>query len=314
MIFEWFSATFLSLLGALIIDRLVGEPRSWHPLSWFGKWVDSSRQQLQRPLADSASDQRRAGALAWGLAVIPWLAVLLIIFNFLPTALSWLLSTVVLYFCIGWQSLREHAQAIAFPLKKHDLETARTAVGHIVSRDTEHLTHEEIAKAGIESVLENGSDAVFAPIFWFFILGAPGVLVYRLANTLDAMWGYKTDELRYFGWFAARADDVLNFIPARLVVYTYALCGMVWGNGSRARRCARRQSLYWKSPNAGPVMAAGAGALGVQLGGDAVYFGKKESRPILGEGRDPNAEDVTQAIKLIDRGVIVWVILIYVLI
>lgn len=314
MIFEWFSATFLSLLGALIIDRLVGEPKSWHPLIWFGKWVDSSRLQLQRPLSDNETNQRRAGVFAWGLAVIPWLVLMLVSFSFLPSALSWLLSTVVLYFCIGWQSLREHAQAIEFPLIKQDLETARTAVGRIVSRDTANLTDEEVAKAGIESVLENGSDAVFAPIFWFFIFGAPGVLVYRLANTLDAMWGYKTDELKCFGWFAARTDDVLNFIPARLVVYTYALCGIAWGNGSRARRCARQQSLYWKSPNAGPVMAAGAGALGVQLGGDAVYFGRKESRPILGEGREPNADDVTRAIKLIDRGVMVWVILIYVLI
>jgi adenosylcobinamide-phosphate synthase len=314
MIFEWFSATFLSFLGALILDRLIGEPKSWHPLIWFGKWVDSGRLQLQRPLTDCESSQKRAGIFAWGLAVIPWLIVLFITFSVLPSALSWLLSTLVLYFCIGWQSLREHAQAIAFPLAKKELVKARTAVGCIVSRDTDNLTSEDVAKAGIESVLENGSDAVFAPIFWFFIFGAPGVLVYRLANTLDAMWGYKTDELKYFGWFAARADDVLNFIPARLVVYTYALCGMLWGNGARARRCARQQSLYWKSPNAGPVMAAGAGALGVKLGGDAVYFGKKESRPILGEGRDPNSDDVTRAVTLIDRGVIVWVVFIYVLI
>ncbi|MCZ2721003.1 adenosylcobinamide-phosphate synthase CbiB [Marinomonas sp. 15G1-11] len=314
MIFEWFSASFFSLFGALILDRLIGEPKSWHPLVWFGKWADSSRLQLQRSLDDRTFDQRRAGILAWCLAVLPWLLVLLVTFSLLPVALSWLLSTVVLYFCIGWQSLREHALAIELPLLKHDLDTARTAVSHIVSRDTQALTAEDVSKAGIESVLENGSDAVYAPIFWFFILGAPGVLLYRLANTLDAMWGYKTSELKYFGWFAARFDDVLNFIPARLVVYTYALCGMAWGNGSRARRCARQQSLYWKSPNAGPVMAAGAGALGVKLGGDAVYFGKKESRPILGEGRDPAVNDLTQAITLIDRGVFVWVILIYVLI
>ncbi len=314
MILDWFSATFGSLLCALIIDRIVGEPKSWHPLVWFGAWVDSSRLFIQKPLDSLVRDQKIAGALAWAMAVLPWLLVLLALFCMLPSNASWLVSTAVLYFCIGWQSLREHAQAIEEPLLQGKLAEARIEVGKIVSRDTENLTESEIAKASIESVLENGSDAVFAPIFWFIILGAPGVMLYRLANTLDAMWGYKTDEFIYFGWFAARVDDVLNFIPARLVVYTYALCGALHGNFSRAKRCARRQSLYWKSPNAGPVMAAGAGALGVKLGGDAEYFGKLETRPTLGEGRDPSVQDIAASIQLVDRGVFVWVALIFVLI
>ncbi|MFT2111237.1 adenosylcobinamide-phosphate synthase CbiB [Marinomonas sp. 2405UD68-3] len=314
MILDWFSATFWSLLCALIIDRVVGEPKSWHPLIWFGAWVDSARLFIQKPLDSVIKGQKVAGALAWGLAVLPWVFVLLTLFCTLSSSLSWVLSTGVLYFCIGWQSLREHAQAIETPLLKGNFKEARDAVGKIVSRDTDTLTESEISKASIESVLENGSDAVFAPIFWFVMLGAPGVLIYRLANTLDAMWGYKTEELINFGWFAARADDVLNFIPARLVVYTYALCGALHGNATRARRCARRQSLYWKSPNAGPVMAAGAGALGLKLGGDAVYFGKTETRPILGEGREPNVQDIAASIQLVDRGVVVWVILVLILI
>ncbi|BDX03969.1 cobalamin biosynthesis protein CobD [Marinomonas pontica] len=304
---SWISATGWMLVAALVLDRLLGEPKSWHPLVWFGRWVDLCRQYCQRPLEASASRQRSTGVLAWCLAVMPWGLILWVLLWVLPTFLDNILTVLVLYFAIGWQSLREHALAIyqplsSRPLTNEKLDEARLAVSYIVSRDTQNLDESAVAKAGIESVLENGSDAIFAPIFWFLLLGAPGVLLYRLANTLDAMWGYKTPSLLYFGWFAARFDDVLNYVPARLVVYSYAACGQ-W---HRALRSARQPSARWKSPNAGPVMAAGAGALGVQLGGEAVYFGKTESRPILGEGDKPQVKHLKEAILLVDKSVCLW--------
>jgi adenosylcobinamide-phosphate synthase len=311
--FGVFSTTSVILLAALVLDRLLGEPKSWHPLIWFGRWVDLCRQYTQLPLDASPLRQRIAGVLAWLIAVLPWLLILIALLYLSPDWLDNVLSVLVLYFAIGWQSLREHALAIYTPLSAsplnsenstEKLDEARLAVSYIVSRDTQNLDESAVAKAGIESVLENGSDAIFAPIFWFLILGAPGVLLYRLANTLDAMWGYKTESLLFFGWFAARFDDVLNYIPARLVVYTYAICG----HWHAAIRSSRRPSARWKSPNAGPVMAAGAGALGVKLGGEAPYFGKMETRPILGEseGDMPTPTHLKEAILLVDKSVVLW--------
>ncbi|AEF53575.1 adenosylcobinamide-phosphate synthase CbiB [Marinomonas posidonica] len=307
-IFDFISTNALILIIALLLDRLIGEPKSWHPLVWFGRWVDLVRQYTMAPQTAKAGQQKRAGVFAWGLAVIPWLLVLYALFWLLPTWLDRSLAVLIVYFAIGWQSLREHAFAIAEPLQKASqgdssgLQQARQAVGYIVSRDTQNLGEEEIAKAGIESVLENGSDAIFAPIFWFVIAGVPGILLYRLANTLDAMWGYKNNTFIHFGWFAARFDDVLNYLPARLVVFTYGACGE-W---HAALRSARRPSASWKSPNAGPVMASGAGALGIQVGGSAAYFGKMEERPILGEGEQAQPKDLVRAVELVDRSVYLW--------
>ncbi|MNZ78367.1 cobalamin biosynthesis protein [compost metagenome] len=162
-----------------------------------------------------------------------------------------------------------------------------------------------MARATTESVLENGSDAVFAALFWFLVAGAPGVVLYRLSNTLDAMWGYRNERFERFGWAAAKIDDVLNYLPARLVALTYALLGKT----ALALRCWQRQAPQWDSPNAGPVMAAGAGALGVALGGAAIYHGELHVRPDLGEGPAPGARDIERALNLVYGGVLLWLAL-----
>jgi len=299
-----FLASAVILLLALIIDRLWGEPKSWHPLILFGLWVDKCQSSCQIPLAWPAFSQRLFGVFAWLIAVLPLLLVWCLAEALLPRLILDVLAVLIVYFSIGWQSLREHGLAIATPLMKGNLAQARVAVGYIVSRDTQNLSESQVAKAGIESVLENGSDAVFAPIFWFLVLGVPGAILYRLANTLDAMWGYKTRKLLHFGWCAARVDDVLNYIPAKLVVFSYALCGKY----KNAMQAAQAPDARWKSPNAGPVMAAGAGALGLAVGGEAVYFGKTESRPILGKGDSPQAADLARAIKLVDKTLYLWLL------
>ncbi|MDP3038050.1 MAG: regulatory signaling modulator protein AmpE, partial [Rhodocyclaceae bacterium] len=156
--------------------------------------------------------------------------------------------------------------------------------------------------AAVESVLENGNDAVFGALFWFFVAGGAGALLFRLANTLDAMWGYRDARRVYFGWAAARIDDVLNFVPARLTALTYALLGRT----RDALACWRTQAPRWSSPNAGPVMAAGAGALKVGLGGTARYHGASEERPRLGSGAAPTFVDIGRAVTLVERGQWLW--------
>ena len=143
---------------------------------------------------------------------------------------------------------------------------------------------------------------LFRSLFWFFLLGGAGAVLFRLANTLDAMWGYKDERRVYFGWAAARIDDLLNFIPARLTALTYALLGST----ATALNCWRTQASHWSSPNAGPVMAAGAGALKVGVGGTARYRGQDEKRPALGAGAPPTAADINRAVTLVERGQWLW--------
>ena len=287
--------TALTMACAVLLDRLLGEPRRFHPLAAFGHYANWLEGRI-----NAGSARRLRGLLAWALALLPcWLLAFL--WWELP-ALRFFFDVLVLYFALGMQSLREHAQRIRLALQSGDLALARLRVGEIVSRDTSQLDEEAVSRAGVESVLENGNDAVFGALFWFAVLGAPGALLYRLANTLDAMWGYRTPRFFYFGWTAARLDDVLNFIPARLTALTYALLG----NTQRALHCWRQQARAWDSPNAGPVMASGAGSLCVQLGGAAHYHGVCEARPQLGAGEPPVAADLARAVTLVQRGVWLW--------
>jgi adenosylcobinamide-phosphate synthase len=168
------------------------------------------------------------------------------------------------------------------------------------------MTTTEISKATVESVLENGNDALFGTLFWYLIAGLPGALLHRLVNTLDAMWGYKTDHYLHFGWAAARLDDLLNWIPARLCALTYALLG----KRKQALSCWRRQAKSYESPNGGPIMAAGAGALGIRLGGPAIYHGKLKVKPFLGVGPEATPQDINRAVRLLNGGVLLWLVLI----
>ncbi len=293
--------TALAMFAAVLLDTVFGEPRRAHPLVAFGRLASRIEQLLH-------GDARWRGVLAWMLAVLPLVALCIGGVRWLDAVSPWLgwgVSVVVLYACIGLRSLGEHARPVIDALRADDLGLARAAVGRVVSRDVDALTSTQVAGAATESVLENGCDAVFGALFWFALLGAPGALFYRLANTLDAMWGYRNPRYRRFGWAAARIDDLLNLVPARLTALTYALCGRLL----RALHCWHTQAGAWKSPNAGPVMAAGAGALGVALGGPAPYHGEMTMRPPLGEGRAPDAAAIESALKLVRRGVLLWLVL-----
>jgi len=284
-----------SALVGVLLDRLFGEPRRWHPLVGFGRLADAGERFWRLGAPGHPVGNRLRGLAAWGMLVLPGAALA-----------AWLahplLDALLLWFALGGRSLGEHARAVAVPLAAGDLASARVRVAYLVSRDTTQLDAAGVAGAAVESVLENGNDAVFGALFWFCVAGGAGALLFRLANTLDAMWGYRDARRIYFGWAAARIDDVLNFVPARLTALTYA----AFGQTRQALSCWRTQAGQWSSPNAGPVMAAGAGALGVTLGGAAIYHGAVEQRGKLGAGGTATAADIPRAVALVERGQWLW--------
>jgi adenosylcobinamide-phosphate synthase len=308
-----------SIILALVADRLLGEIPRFHPLVGFGRaahWIEGlarkgsgvADEQTGAARRVPAGRQRWLGAASWLLLVaVPVIALASWVSNF-GDLLATVTGIVVLYFCVGGRSLAEHARAVAAPLAVGELELARQRLGLIVSRDTAHLDAPAVTRATVESVLENGSDAVLAPVFWFVVAGAPGVLCYRLANTLDAMWGYRNARFVHFGCPAARMDDLLNWLPARCCALSYALAGRC----RAALRCWSTQAAMCDSPNAGPVMAAGAGALGIILGGTARYDGAPHWRPTLGEGRPAQPTDIEHALALVSRATVIWLLVIVV--
>ncbi|MGH8550664.1 MAG: adenosylcobinamide-phosphate synthase CbiB [Methylococcales bacterium] len=282
----------LIIFLALGLDACVGEPRRFHPLVGFGHLAQALERRIH-------SDSVVRGTIAVLLLIAPF-TVLAMLISRLPWGTA--IEVMLLYLAIAWTSLDEHAGRVRDALIANDLSSARQGIGLLVSRDTAALDRSGVAKAVVESVLENGNDAIFGAIFWFVVAGAPGVVCYRLGNTLDAMWGYRDPRYLRFGRAAARFDDLLNFLPARLTALSYALLG----DFKRAVRCWRIQGATWKSPNAGPVMAAGAGSLGVVLGGAAVYHGLAQIRPALGEGQTADADDIDRALRLIRRALLLW--------
>lgn len=295
----------LALLAGVALDAWWGEPRRWHPLVGFGRLAQALEARMNRGRAGV-----RRGALGWALLVLPPVAVLALGLaqlqdnGGLALALAVAVHALTLYAALGLRSLGEHTLSIAQALDAGQLTLARQRTRWIVSRDTAQSSPDELAKAAVESLLENGNDAVFATLFWFAVAGGPGALLFRLANTLDAMWGYRSARFNRFGRCAARLDDALNYLPARLTAGSYALLG----HTRLAWRCWRTQAPAWPSPNAGPVMAAGAGALGVQLGGLARYDGVDECRPPLGDGPAAQPADIARAWRLVWRSCALWLL------
>jgi len=290
----------LIMLCAVVLDRLLGEPRHFHPLAGFGglaKWVEAL---FYGSTNMSSSERRMSGISAVCMLLLPLVALAALLQY--PAIFGIAFSIVLLYFAIAPRSLSEHAGRVAKAFSANDLPAARQAVSMMVSRDTSQLDEQAVARATVESVLENGNDAIFAALFWFAVAGAPGVLLYRLSNTLDAMWGYRNERYFYFGWAAARLDDVLNFIPARLTALSYALIG----HTRSALSCWWQQASLWDSPNAGSVMATGAGALCVKLGGGAIYHGEYEQRPTLGCGNAVSSADIMRAVQLVRYTLYLW--------
>ena len=281
------------LVGAAA-DALLGDPRRGHPVALFGR---AAQAAAGRAYADSRL--RGAGYAAGcvlGAAVPALVAERLIrgrpLLRLAATAgAAWTVT--------GARSLIFESERIAACLDAGDLDGARARLPNLCGRDPGRLGAGELARAVVESVAENTSDAIVAPLVWGAVAGLPGMIGYRAANTLDAMVGYRSAKWARFGWAAARLDDVANWAPARLTGLLAAACSpVVGGNPVAAWRAMRNYGARHPSPNAGRCEAAFAGALGLRLGGSNSYGGAAERRPELGDGRSPGPEDIRRAVRL----------------
>jgi adenosylcobinamide-phosphate synthase len=289
-------ATAVGLLAGVALDQIAGDPRRGHPVALFGTAAANLEARLWR-------DDRAAGAVYAALLIATATSLGLLPRRLpapLPTA--WLAAATALgtWTVLGSRSLSAEADAVAAHLRRGDLVAAREQLTHLVGRRTDTLDAAEIARATVESVAENTSDAVVAPLLWGAVAGLPGLLAYRAVNTLDAMVGHHSPRYENFGWASARADDVANYLPARLTAaLTAVVAPVAGGSGRGALAVARADGRRHPSPNAGVPEAAFAGALGVRLGGRNDYGSHVEDRPVLGGGgRVPRVHDIARAARL----------------
>lgn len=298
---------FITLLLALTLDKVFAEAKRFHYLVGFG-WLAGKLEARLNAQPTDVSDsttkimtKKLLGFIAWCLLVVP-LPVLYMIF--IDNNIGyWQIITdaIVLYLAIGLVSLHQHVLQIYHPLKSGHLNKARHFTAYIVSRETSRLSEQEMSRATVESMLENGHDAVIASLIYYLIGGAPLVILHRLANTLDAMWGYKNLRYRHFGYASARLDDLLGFISAKCCTLLYAVQGLTQGVFIKALTNAYRQGNQYKSHNGGWAMAAGATVLNRSLGGDALYHGKLVSSVKLGCGEAVCHKDIPKSLTLVRR-------------
>ena len=282
------------LVAGYLLDAVLGDPRRWHPVAGFGAVVHAFEQRSYAPT-------RRAGALfaavaVGGPALTGLTAALLTRRRPVTRAVVVAAAT---WTVLGGRTLQREARIMAGRLERDDLPGARRRLPHLCGRDPSGLDAADLARATVESVAENTSDAVVAPLFWGALAGLPGLLAYRAANTLDAMVGHRTDRYQRFGTPAARLDDVLNLLPSRLTgLLTVAVAGAVGGSSRQTFRVWRRDRYAHPSPNAGQCESAMAGVLGVRLGGRNTYFGRGEVRPLLGNGPRPGPVHARRAARI----------------
>jgi adenosylcobinamide-phosphate synthase len=277
------------LLGAFLLDLAVGDPR-WlpHPVVMMGK-VTSFGERLMW-----SGKPRRDFIAGLGLSIfLPSLSAALtlgsiVLFNLLPPALSFAATAALASTALATRSLLDAVKRIEAPLRDGNLVGARQQLSHIVGRDTTNLNQEKVLRASLESLSESTCDGIVAPLFYLFLGGVPLAMAYKAVSTLDSMIGYRTDRYFYFGKAAARFDDVLNFIPARLTALFMVVATLALRlNPGHALRVTWRDRVKHLSPNAGYPEAALAGAFGIRLGGPSMYFGKEVHKPYLGDDLMP---------------------------
>ncbi len=273
------------LIAGYALDAVFGDPRRFHPVAGFGTAAGALERRIYRP-------NRPSGAAFTAIAVgVPALAgvAAAAATRRQPVARAVLVAATT-WTVLGGRTLRRESRIMAKHLRADDLDSARGRLNHLCGRDPAGLDEPELARATVESVAENTSDAVVAPLVWGGLLGLPGLLAYRAANTLDAMVGHRSARYTRFGTASARLDDLLNLLPARLTgLLTIAAAPVAGGSPRETARVWRRDRNDHPSPNAGQCESAMAGALGVRLGGRNVYFGRSETRPFLGDGPRPSA-------------------------
>ena len=283
----------LGLLAGFAADALLGDPRRLHPVAGFGRlasrveqatWADSRTRGLAHTVTLVGT------TVAAGVAAERWCR---------PGFRTLVTTAAATWAVLGGRSLVGEGAALGRELASGDLTAARRRLPGLCGRDPAALDEHELVRAGVESLAENTSDAVVAPLFWGAVAGVPGLLGYRAVNTLDAMIGHRSLRYARFGWAAARLDDLANLLPARLTAALVAAgAPAVGGSPVAAAETWRRDGRAHPSPNAGPVEAAAAGALGVRLGGTTVYPYGPQERPRLGDGPPPSAADLARMARL----------------
>ena len=288
------------LAAGVALDAVFGDPRRGHPVAAFGRAAAALE-------ARDYADSRRRGAAHAAACVLAVAAPAAVMHRRTRGRPAWQAAAVAtaVWAVTGARSLHHEAERARSSLHRHDLAAARDVLPGLCGRDPARLGAAEITRAVIESVAENTSDAVVAPLLWGAVAGLPGLIAYRAVNTLDAMVGYRSARYLRFGWASARLDDVANWIPARVTAALTAACAPLVTRASPVSvvSVVRRDGGRHPSPNAGRCEAAFAAALGVRLGGTNVYGGVAETRPYLGgadlgKGRDPEPEDIRRAIVL----------------
>ncbi|ADB32182.1 cobalamin biosynthesis protein CobD [Kribbella flavida DSM 17836] len=283
----------LGLILGFAADRLLGDPRRFHPVAGFGR-------AATRVEAGLYADSRAAGT-AYAAVLVGSVTAAGLVAERLTTrrpVARTLLTAATTWAVVGGRSLEREAAVMSGLLEAKNLPAARDRLSHLCSRDATDLQADELARATVESIAENTSDATVAPLIWGGLFGIPGLVGYRAANTLDAMVGYRSAKYRNFGWAAARFDDLVNLVPARVCA---VLTGLMSGRPRVVRRIWRRDAGKHPSPNAGPVEASFAGALDLRLGGTNTYRDEVEDRGTLGDGLRPGVSDVRRTAVLARR-------------
>ena len=311
MLQVWFTGAapsadpFLVLLAALMVDAAFGDP-DWlyrlvsHPAMIFGRCIDAGERWLYGAEATGAAQRFRGGLLTLIIVIGAYGTGLVITLVLARFPGGWILEAIVASSLISYRGLYDHVKAVVRGLNE-GLAEGRVAVGHIVGRDPETLDAPAVARAAVESLAENFSDGVVAPVFWYLLLGLPGLYAYKALNTADSMIGQRTAHYQDFGTAAARLDDVANYLPARLsgALLAAAAAAVPGASAGRAWRTMVRDAPKHRSPNAGWQEAAVAGALGLALAGPRVYGGETVEDHWMGDGRAAlTPADIDRALKL----------------
>lgn len=287
-----YSARIIPFLGGWLADRLLGDPEGWpHPIIWFGKMISAGEKKLNQ-----GENRFGKGALLT-LILVAGIFLLTRLLLFWAGAINLyfyqLLTGIGVFYCLAGKTLITEVKAV-FEAVDRSVEEGRTQVGRIVGRDTSNLSPQEIRAAALETLAENLSDGVIAPMFWFALLGLPGMMAYKMINTLDSMIGYKNERYKEFGEAAARLDDVANYIPARLTAWLMLLVSGNWHRRDFLTRFGRAHL----SPNSGYPEAALAAILDCRFGGTHDYFGQAVEKPYIGVNDRPfTTEDMLIATK-----------------
>lgn len=301
---DWPMMEFGRAATALLIERFTGYPERLfqqvsHPVVWLGRLIEALDRRLNLP-GVSAADGRLRGVAALAVLIAAAFVPSVVIAELLSGwSWGWLAEALLATTLIAQKSMREHVRAVYDALGR-SLPEARAAVSHIVGRDPAGLDESGIAKAALESLAENASDGIVAPVLWYALLGLPGIAVYKAINTADSMIGHKSDRHLHFGWASARLDDLVNLPASRLTAVLFA--ATVPGSFRQILAITRRDAPHHQSPNAGWPEAAMAAALGLCFGGPRSYQGEQVDLAFMGEGRrEMDRSDILRGLRLFSK-------------